>query len=570
MRIALLTIAAALSVAACGDKNARLVASYPDDAAYVAAVWLADGRPIAASGMLRAEEATNVSLEADVDGADQTALLAWTLADLERVELPADGVLAATLLAGASDTDPLLPPPSWSGLAAGADGVLVAEMAPSAVALTASWLPRCPTVLVPGERHTFDMRCSDMPCGEVSQDGCRLTIDTTVCGFGRFEVELDGRGEPTPLTDDAASCFRADVDPPARYALDCQRCRFDFYSLPADAETFAEVDYFELRPAPANPKLRVTSLGVAPGLVVLPEVVVASSFDDGDDRDTCRSGSNVSRLHWFDVQTATSMGTSTVAGCITALAPDPTGDGVIALDATSVVRVDAAGRELERVVFDELPGTSTHTLAAIEIVDDPLRIAVITQAEEFVPGRLTWLAFEPLRRLGTYEMQSRGATLLYRDPVLLVGQNGTVDGWDPGSESLSFMFPLEGGEGVSDLPSTLVPVGSFVLSLSLGRSGGIITTDLSTFIAPARYYVEWGNGTTGAQILGEDVALVAVTAVDEPNRTVLAKFDAVRQRYLPETVEIGNGPARGLARSSDGAYWGVLTATGRLFRAMLR
>lgn len=410
----------------CGPSELTLlVPDLPPTVRHLAVVARSADRRVDATALLPVGEGGGhrVSLASPVSDGATVHLFGFEAATLEGV-LPADlSLVEGTPLGVATDRGPALPRPDFHAEARVLDSTIpLAPSAPPGFGVTASWLPACSPLPAP---PVVDLACALRACTVAfAQDGCAVSLDPSSCilapvrlsgridAAGSFELRSEGVG--------LSSCVPTQTRAGPLFELACRRsddepCSVRGYD-PASPEFGFDLDRIELESVSGYPIDHQIDQeeGAIRGLVVRDDRVYVH-HRQGSPR-YCVAGEHRDRVSVLDAQSTSLLLGFDVSICVTGLAADPAGEGVLVFglgpEGPELQRFSAAGElVLVRVLASaHESGGGRFPLRSANLVSDP---------------GTRWLGALVPRVRPDDSFYHQGALVLRLDPVSLV-PTGTV------------------------------------------------------------------------------------------------------------------------------------------------
>lgn len=576
---------AALAVVGCsGPSQLELItAELPEDVAWIGvAATRADGTWLGASGLgQRRDGAVVVVVPETARAPEVLEVVAFTAAQLSAVAPePSAELLWSAALAPASADDRRLPPPRFTARF-DAEG---APLAPGAeLALTASWLPRCPEVLERDEVPLVDASCTHESCAStVTQEGCALELK--LCNDLSLSVALGARGEILPANNaQLGACEEIPARAPASRTIRCsggaeRACTIDLHRSVTPPPLAVEPLHLESVTPLERTGIYRGDEGYLHGLAVLDrEIVVASSGETSTFWAECRQELDW-RFHWIDAERWAVTRTSTAPPCTSALISSGSGF-VVAHGGTErwISRFDGRGRLQASRRLSDPSLEARHTTAALYA--DQERLLVLQSFEGDPTVRSFVLTLDPV----TLELRRISAPII--GPALVLAEGGpdavvvattiadalvrlrvqdlsTLPAPSPRG-ACSAGVGLSPGAFLWHAPSERLAFGAFDGASSalyfLPLDGDELCTHarFTAFKAQAVALLRWPSDPSRW--------LVAVSSPDG-SRTAITFADPDGERIWPGAIDTGIGPLRHGAPDRTGALVATLPWSGTVLR----
>lgn len=559
---------------ACSPPKVNIGSSLPEGTALVAAIFYDEtDAPIGGAPLLTVSDGQPIV--AEVPAPDR---------EVARVDVYgyAAGQLGADLLANRTDAplrlaqtgDPELPTPAYYAVARG-QGTIYADPADGPQPVTADWLPRCPTVVPPEQRVVYDVRCVPQICAAPVpvQSGCTLRHDLTDCGLGVMELDVDGLGNLVPRP--GSGCTSGGGPSEAALSYSCNDCRVDVYIRPWDSRvtpfslTVADVLTVE---GPLERAAQAPFDGFLSDLLVQPDQVVVSHRLGVRNANGCSQPGVGSGLSFRDKGLELSeIRSTTVAGCLSRLAKDPTSDGFFAFSRRNnqgyLVHFSHLGQaQAWEPLPDGLSGTPVDFLG----VDEPPSL-ILALHQSGMPTS-TVVVFDPatLKERGRLAMSSRVESLgPGPEQLVVIGADGTFAFLDPADATLVGGVTIGTGIGVGHAPHAqlYLPGPERLLALDGSERPGITVTTRNEPVLSAVNYLRLSVVSGAAPWPTRPERALVGTVFRAPNREAgLMFFDALEGAFLPEVFGVGTGPITAMHTDTDGQVYFLLPWSAQLGR----
>ncbi|MBI2375221.1 MAG: hypothetical protein HYV07_14590 [Deltaproteobacteria bacterium] len=531
----------------------------------MAALFFSDDSLVAASALVPAADARELTVPSDAKGAEAIAIGFGD--EVARVpgltELTGAGHLRV-----ARGCDPRLPNPRWVS-----DGRFVEALTLPGLEL------RCPADWA--ETHVAEVRCAISPCAAViRQAGCKVSVELGDCGAAvRAELQADWQARACPVANDGCGPLEPTADPYGA-SLVCpgfRDCELRIHPRGGERPGWTRAALSLSEPPRFVPP---RGEGGWPG-----EGAVASSslhdFVDFSDQvlvvasrvvepTACASGQSV--LFAIDGDRFSVTNTSTLPPCLRNMARDPNGEGFVATfrgaSGFELGRFDLDGRLRTRVQLPEPEGLAATRVFLLDAT--PSRILVLASKDDLTNPALYSVFLDPRSlapRLGpivaarprAYSMPDANRILIadsWVDRVLVLDRNrgDEIGSLKANVQDLDFSAVLEVGS------HTLVGAVSWVAAvLDLDALHVERARHPELMSMPTRFLAD----PSGDRIL---VALSTGPGIDPTAH--LAWLDLARFEFEPGYVHVGEGVVSGILQRPDGSLWTFLGWTGEVVRLL--
>ncbi|MBI2373560.1 MAG: hypothetical protein HYV07_06130 [Deltaproteobacteria bacterium] len=593
---------AAAFVGACGPAvpEMGLDPSFPDEIAHAALLLLdSNGGLVGSSGLMRVQAGhmtVPVRVEADPDrmevhgySSHQVAAFGDFLAD----------DLAGSAVSLARSGEPSFGVPEYSvGGAAGGEAVTLLPTEPRL--LTAAWVPPCPPILARYQELRPSTNCSPRCQMELrATSACEFDLQASSCRIGDVRGVIDASGRAVRMTSSGSlQCQGAPPAVGAALSFECTqgggaRCWVDLHAEPFHVPVTADI----LQVAQVEPRIGnhidPPILGWLGGFAQTRDLIAVAGFTNFVAGPRCDpSEAGPSRIWFVDPGSLEVTRTATAPPCLTQLAPDPIGDGFVAIFRPSstthaVGRFDESGRLVEAT---EAPGggPDVTTMDPNDLVagGDPPYAAVIFASSEVNRALLVDLGGAAPRWLP--DLCPTGCESIGDHPsgISILG-DGRLAIVDRKEDRIHLIDPES---GLASLPVDLSFECGAVHTLSVDvaedpRTGALVigaddegseiyvvrgeqagescrSSALFSANAEVKSIVAWPAAGEGAWLAG---------LLDADGVGRVGIVDSLRPAFFPGTLELGDGsgPVSRLFTRGDEVF-GLLPYSGKLVRIRLR
>ncbi|MCK6551115.1 hypothetical protein L6R52_35100 [Myxococcota bacterium] len=442
----------------------------------------------------------------------------------------------------------------------------------------------CPALDV----SAIDVGCAPAACRpRIEQQGCALVIDTADCGFGALDGELGARGELCFEPSEALG--RCDDGVAARDALRsihcdggarAEPCVIDLHAPRAEARLdvararLLDVPPLDPRGFERPPLGYLSDLALVGGAIVVAGQAHQESWMCAEDQPG---------LLWsLDADTLAVRWTATVAPCLSQLAADPRGDGVIAVfggQDAELGRFDHTGRLVDRVRWSRAASNEGHRASSLMVLDGatPLAVVTMTNTARLDDGRASELFVVDLSRFeerATVALGEQLRELAPYDGRELLAIDDSFAGLvyiDPSGPSLRRGPSLLGSavRSIIDLGQAHAHAATGrLLATATGIGGGVfVFTGADELIGRARPFELPGDVWAIAPWPADPrLVLVGITGREAPRRASVALVDPAGPRFLPGVEVIGDGAIGRLRPDGRGNTYTVLPWTAEVVR----
>lgn len=571
-------LAAAL-LSSCADPSIAIILEPPPEVTRVAVMFFEpDGAFLDSTGLLERPHGAAFQSSLPLDAAEISEVRAAGFSDaaLAVLDLPRREVLEAGGLRPAGPADAVLPAADWEGFGAPTFGVVRVAEVTSGVALTAPWLPPCPTLIPAGVSARVDSRCYDRRCSvEVRQSECVLEGDLAPCGLDFSRLDVDGRGGGA-----GGRCHLAEPAPDATLTVECESCVGDLYVPPGPPRFDVELRAIVEAPPTPGGGVRDPPSGYLSGLAVLEDRVIVSGHGGRFEGVAC-AGTEVSSIWVLELEGLRPMGTATAAPCLLALTRDPGRTAVLAGFGGAqfqLARLDERGHTVKSLALSA-PAPATHQLSALAVTADGAWLVAGFSSFD-LPGRLPGkLALVDSRSLELRALVDTEPTVL-----AITATRGPVVALSTDPDALILFFDAASrtvGSKVHTAPSRDANKTARYLTYLPGDD--LVVASSPGFDAPAIHLVDeevgWIDLATSYEGVLSPTAIypwpvghrrAVVATVGERNLAGLVLFDGELVRFLPGVTEIGFGAATAVDGDGAGRVYFLLAWSGQLARVRPR
>lgn len=571
-----------LAVGACASDDILVIADLPENAYVAAVAYRADGSFVGATGLSRrGSDGPIRAMLATSEGIDRVVVYAYDVAAIEALsDRPSDDRLALLEVHVAGPNESVLPTPAWVGAASRSLDVFELQPIDDAPALSADWLPPCPTLLDPGAVGVVEEACRAASCGtKARQSNCELLLEVPLCTGGRLRGTIDGRGTITfDESPQYGSCVSRTPRFDARASFVCtggafegEVCAIDVYEEPKPRA----MEVLAVPTGSGAPIADATDLGprYTGGLAVLDDRVAVARFSTPA-TPSCRGIGTT--LSFYDHTTLDLVATATAPDCLRQLRRIPGTTDFIGLfndEAIHVARFDRTGR----MVASSTIAPRAMDVAIDVAVDAPGdRVAVLLSTDN--RGYVRFFDLRTVAPLpdhpGSFGTFPRSITAL-ADGRIAVTESDQDEVYLSSNDDV-LKLTVRPGCGRASIRTVRYHAARDVLLIaSRDAAQGLLVVDPKG----ARQCDRLKNFEQIVEPLAmvsspSDAALVWV-ALDGAersghDRTFLARAHLDERRFLPGATEIGVGPVAELEVSSEGVLFALLAWSDRLVRAVAR
>jgi hypothetical protein len=445
--------------------------------------------------------------------------------------------------------------------------------------------------LIDGGSVWLDQTCVADRCNATAQQsGCALDITTSSCTLGNLGGVLAGPDGGSLASTGGSGTGSCGLLPPvdgALLSLSCQysgeSCTVDLYPAVATPLfrqktelALFQVPYRSLVTTPGQPLNGSEPFkGYAGGMVSLSDRIVVATHGGAIGSVECQS--NAASLAIFvDPGTMTITATASLPSCTSRIAPDPLGDGFLAVtghDPPSLARFDKNGRLVRASTVSGLPADLFATALLVEPELSRVDVAFSSFNSPPVPGaQLVGFDLETLAETGTsssVRAQIRGLTKHAGQLVSADDLNGSLLVFDDKSlklldtEALLTARRLSPRTGVMSVHAST----GILLITTTGLHAAIDVISGASPVPTALFYpflgVPWALADWPSQ---PGLELVGITGSAAPNDAFIAAYDVAGGRFLPEFSPIGSGVVSAILSESNGAVFVLLSWEAKLVR----
>lgn len=483
----------------------------------------------------------------------------------------------------------------WLALAAAVSHAASCDLsAPARFSRDAS--AECPNLLAKTSSSAVSVEadCANKACdARLMQSGCELRLALHDCELEPLVGHVDRAGDVVfERAIAAGDCMSTPPSPRAILSIACagvaSTCHIDVYErtvlseLEAETLVLVEVARRSARFAPGNPLTGFgPHMGYLGGAALLEGRLAVITYGEDFAGFGC-AGRERPTVVFVDLESGSFAESAPVPACTSKIAPDPTGDGFIALyqdPEPSLGRFSRSGALLESrsIASAEIPGD--QALVGLTSLASSRRVqAALTYGSQ--TNRRSYLAVFDAETLDLVGLSSPTpstlrASAVAEPPTIIV----TAD--EPDRRLILF----NGNTGVAE--GTPIPIGAVVFSSSPGYvsrptpSGEIIfgTTGhtpavviLSGASAPTFLVFFEYPATAWAThwMPAIDRTLVGLTSNSESETAWVATLDARTRRFRPGVLPIGYGVISEMHLDAQGAIWALLPWEGKVARVRRR
>ena len=481
----------------------------------------------------------------------------------------------------ATPQEPILSPLSYYARYT-ADGA-ASSNPPPAPALTAPWLPACPSAFS-STTVDIDLSCARGGCAAgLELSGCRGTLNLNpVCGLQPFEVTIGARGEVRAEGDAALkSCAAAPAEPDSFAHTICQdsgqdECHLRFYSR--REPVLRSLTSVSVGPAARSLRLDRPIVGAVSSMALLPDRVVVTQPAEfpifwADCRETAPT-----KLTFVDRATLQTS-TATAPPCLLKVGVDPSGDGFLGAYGAEIGRFDRRGHLLASVRVGA-PITAQHRPIAYVRAMGSSQAGFVYAVDDILPlPHDSFVALVDPRTMALSVSQGASGSSLGQGTV--AGGAIAVTGTGLGGEEKDKLYELSASgevldrgslracsEGADVSPPEVLGLAAHTVVAVTGNVASAIFVMPGTELARcarANFYAFNADATALAAVpRRETLALVAVTDASDPERerTALGVLDASAPRFLPKISALPPGAITSLVVPGDGTVWMLQPWTG--------
>jgi hypothetical protein len=450
----------------------------------------------------------------------------------------------------------------------------------------------CPAIYTSTVTPLLDDRCSFERCSlTVVQHACDVSLVTSGCSLGRLDGKIDPGGHVTLISVDGQSQCSGERSPGAiPLSLECsrerERCPIDvFAGSAAPPVVISAKAVFDASSIPGSFSMPLGAQRARSGFLfgeaIVGTRIAIGTFNGRFDRFDCDDPSPTS-LVFLDRESMEITATATTPSCLTQIARDPLGGGVLGPFGAASARVgrfDTEGRLVDSVAVP-LAAAAGEWPVGMLIFEDESRLLVAYTSGRSEPGHSHFVFFD----LATLVVTASTAAPIQVRAVADLGSDlfGVSDHLSGRVLLFDRMTGLSRGElRLNDLGGVdAIDVGYVALHHRSGRTvaGTTGTTPIvqplligSTMLGSARAAdidaVPWAMtdwpGDRGLMVVG-------LTAREPDLRAYLAFFDPLAIHFLPRSISIGSGAVRDAIEDPEGRVWMLLGWSSAVVRIAAR